>query len=410
MSIHTDENDVYIYGSKVDHDHQPNPDLIQTKRLRREMKQRIVNELTPIAVIYEEETAKAPVDRAVLAAFPTNQEIYHTLAANRQKLVPLLPSSYSFDIPDLYELTNNGERFLLLDESRARRDRLLLYGSDVQLNLLFDSQAVYMDGTFSKAPPYFMQVFIIHAIYFDTCVPCVFGLMINKKGTTYRQIFFELKQIAAERHKDFSPQLILTDFESGVLPVFPSSRHYGCNFHFCQAIFRQIQQLGIQQQYIRDEVVRGLCRKIMSLAMMPVDIVLRSYDEIRNDAQQLTGSPIEPLLNYFEKQWLPDINLWNVSTTNSRTNSVCEGYHNRMNHRISRNHPHIWRFIQFVQSEEKNVQTIVLQWSSGATKKQNVRATAKQKRIDTLYQRYNDGLINSSQLLTGLSYLVGNKI
>jgi len=63
----------------------------------------------------------------------------------------------------------------------------------------------------------------------------------------------------------------------------------------------------------------------MSLAMMPIDTVLVVYNEIRNDAQQLPASPIEPLLNYFEKQWLSDINLWNVSTTNSRTNNVCEG-------------------------------------------------------------------------------------
>jgi len=75
MSVHTDENDVYICGGKTDHDHQPNSDLIQTKRLRQEMKQRVLNELTPIGVIYEEETAKASVDRAGLAAFPTNQEI-----------------------------------------------------------------------------------------------------------------------------------------------------------------------------------------------------------------------------------------------------------------------------------------------------------------------------------------------
>jgi hypothetical protein len=93
----------------------------------------------------------------------------NTLAANRRKLVPPLPNSCSFDIPDSYKLTINRERFLLFDESRARRERLLLYGSDLQLNLLFDSQTVYMDGTFSKAPPYFMQVFIIHAINFDTC-------------------------------------------------------------------------------------------------------------------------------------------------------------------------------------------------------------------------------------------------
>jgi hypothetical protein len=81
-----------------------------------------------------------------------------------------------------------------------------------------------------------------------------------------------------------------------------------------------------------------------------------------------------------------------------------------MNHRILRSHPHMWRFIQFMQAEEKNLQRIVLQWSSGAPKKQNSRTVGRQKRIDTLYQRYNDGLINSSKLLTGLSYLVGNKI
>jgi hypothetical protein len=75
MTVHTDENDVYVCGGKTNHDHQPNSDLVQTKRLREKMKQRVLNELTPIAVIYKEETAKAPVDRAVLAAFPTNQEI-----------------------------------------------------------------------------------------------------------------------------------------------------------------------------------------------------------------------------------------------------------------------------------------------------------------------------------------------
>jgi hypothetical protein len=43
--------------------------------------------------------------------------------------------------------------------------------------------------------------------------------MTNKKKYNLSTNIFELKQIAAERHKDFSPQLILTDFESGVLPV-----------------------------------------------------------------------------------------------------------------------------------------------------------------------------------------------
>lgn len=75
LSVHTDANDLYICGGNSDHDHQPNFDLIQAKNLRQQMKQRVLKESTSISVIYEEETAKAPIDRSVLAAFPTNQEI-----------------------------------------------------------------------------------------------------------------------------------------------------------------------------------------------------------------------------------------------------------------------------------------------------------------------------------------------
>lgn len=75
MSIHTNENDSYLCGGKTNHDHQPHSDLIQAKNLHQQMKQRVSNEMTSISVIYEEETAKTTIDRSVLAAFPTNQEI-----------------------------------------------------------------------------------------------------------------------------------------------------------------------------------------------------------------------------------------------------------------------------------------------------------------------------------------------
>jgi len=37
-----------------------------------------------------------------------------------------------------------------------------------------------------------------------------------------------------------------------------------------------------------------------------------------------------------------------------------------------------------MKAEEKQLQTIVHQWSAGTWKKQNTRVTAAQKRIDTL--------------------------
>ena len=84
-------------------------------------------------------------------------------------MLPLLPQSAFFDIPNDFLTTLDGKRFLLADESPARRERLLIFSSDHQLDLLFRSSTVYMDGTFAKSPPFFTQIYIIHAVFIDTC-------------------------------------------------------------------------------------------------------------------------------------------------------------------------------------------------------------------------------------------------
>ena len=73
--VHTDENDVYIGGGKEDHNHEPNDDLIGKRNIRQEMKQRVMNEATPISLIYEEELSKAALSPSGTATFPTHQEI-----------------------------------------------------------------------------------------------------------------------------------------------------------------------------------------------------------------------------------------------------------------------------------------------------------------------------------------------
>ena len=63
----------------------------------------------------------------------------------------------------------------------------------------------------------------------------------------------------------------------------------------------------------------------MALALMPIDKVLGSFDDIRSAAHYLPGSPMIELLKYFEKNWLSNIDMWNVSGFDSRTNNTCEG-------------------------------------------------------------------------------------
>ena len=81
-----------------------------------------------------------------------------------------------------------------------------------------------------------------------------------------------------------------------------------------------------------------------------------------------------------------------------------------MNIRIVKNHPNIWKFIRYMQAEEKRVKLIQAQWTAGASKRINSRTNLKNRRINNLYSRYEDGVINTSELLTGLSLMIGTNM
>jgi hypothetical protein len=168
------------------------------------MRQRNENELLPLQEIAEQEIRKALLTAEALAALPRvtdmgmllifscdiNISIYflflifasgHNLIRNRRKMTPPLPQSSSFLIPDSYKNGPRGMERLLLHDSNDPElkmhlpggvpieGRILVWSSDVQLKLLFDSPRLYMDGTFGTAPPHFEQVFIIQSILHGSC-------------------------------------------------------------------------------------------------------------------------------------------------------------------------------------------------------------------------------------------------
>jgi hypothetical protein len=73
--VHTSLNDEYSGGGKDAHSHAPNPELIQVKNVRQKMKERALNEVTSVGMIYDEEIAKATMTRSALAIFPADTEI-----------------------------------------------------------------------------------------------------------------------------------------------------------------------------------------------------------------------------------------------------------------------------------------------------------------------------------------------
>lgn len=116
---------------------------------------------------------------------------------------------------------------------------MLIFCTKTQLELLFDSPVIMMDGTFNATPPFFQQIYSIHALKYDSSnkyiffdlvcfyyffidFPCVFSILPNKKRSTYLELFNELKNLAAELNRSFQPSRILTDFESSILSLIPT--------------------------------------------------------------------------------------------------------------------------------------------------------------------------------------------
>jgi hypothetical protein len=87
----------------------------------------------------------------------------------RASTIPTIPKTFAFDIPILYQLNANSEKFLLADGDSADFDRILMFSSHRQLQILFDSEIIFCDGTFASAPPQFQQIYTIHGIYEDEC-------------------------------------------------------------------------------------------------------------------------------------------------------------------------------------------------------------------------------------------------
>ncbi|CAF3480707.1 unnamed protein product, partial [Rotaria sp. Silwood2] len=346
--VHTDIDNIFIKSSG-DHNHLCEPELVKVKQFRSNLKNRAIQETTAISKIYEEEIIKSRLSTGTLAKLPLVREIQPGLLYARRQLTPVLPSSSSFEIPDSYQVTLKQEIFL----------------------------------------------------FSDTLVgfPCVFGVLPNRKRTTYQELFKILKNFAISRNLTFEPARILSDFEPGLIAAvankFPAAVHSGCFFHYTQAIFRRIQTLGLTNLYFQNSEIRSCCRKLMALALLPIDQTESSFHNLRAKSSTMVQQELHQLFVYFNYQWFSNVpkKIWNVHGYHYKTNNNCEGV-------IQKSHPNIWMFIKLLQNEEYRFRHLLLQMNAGAkARKKAPAAHMIQRRIDTLYDRYNGGEINIDQLL-----------
>ena len=83
----------------------------------------------------------------------------------RRNTIPSVSTSSDFDILDFYRQTLNGLPFICTDRF-IRNKRMILFPSAKQLETLFTSEWIFLDGTFDSCPAQFSQLHTIHGLKF----------------------------------------------------------------------------------------------------------------------------------------------------------------------------------------------------------------------------------------------------
>ncbi|KAG8180604.1 hypothetical protein JTE90_018222 [Oedothorax gibbosus] len=245
--------------------------------------------------------------RSAAGQMPNSAALKKTIRRTRAQVshVPVVPSSLNeLDLPAVYCKTEKGADFLLYDSgSTSSNDRILVFGTNENLNFLQNSKHWFADGTFKTSPNLFTQLYTIHAIVKNENVPVLFALLPSKSEAIYKKLFNAIKSL----NPQLNPQTILLDFEraamNAFLASFPTASVRGCFFHFSQAIWRKIQAIGLQAKYANDGDFALEIRQLAAMAFLPPQDVISSF-EMLMDTDFFQEINLVPLVDYFEDTWI----------------------------------------------------------------------------------------------------------
>lgn len=427
--VHTSNGMVTLY--KDNHNHTPDVAKIVAKKIVTLIKESSLDSTaTPQGIIAEQ---TAGISESISASLPSVRAMARTIQRNRQVVkfplaVPM--SSADLVIPDMYKLSLAKENFLLFDTG-ATRDRIIIFGTTRNLELMDNCENWYADGTFKVSPMIFQQVFkcvlfilkifnncanlidpflntfnqqlyTIHAVRQNNVIPLVFALLPDKTEMSYTRMLEALKNL----RPSLNPKSIMTDFEraakNAFRKVFPNAEQAGCFFHFGQCLWRKLQgSSNLQQQYKSDPDFQLKIKMFSALAFVPPPDVQDTFDIIVNDPFYSSSQSIEEFVDYFEDTWIGrrrrggrrrvpmfETNEWNcyqrVLEDVSKTNNSVEGWHRAFSVMLGADHPTIWRLIEALQKEQSLNELKIAQYLSGQHPRQSrlhYRVTAERLKI-----------------------------
>ena len=146
-----------------EHTHEPNSKIFYCNEVKTGVKRRAAETQEPTHSIVVSKISNLNEESAVY--LPRLDSLKRTICrARRAENVHPEPTSLdALQIPEAYTRTNKGEPFLLYDSgSVAENSRIIIFGTQCNVETLNTSSVWLADGTFKVAPKLFYQLYVIH--------------------------------------------------------------------------------------------------------------------------------------------------------------------------------------------------------------------------------------------------------
>jgi MULE transposase domain len=401
---------VTLISSPAQHTHRPCTDRINRRQAVENMRRRLDDDpLVPVRATYDNENARRRRDDEPL--IPPFASVETMLKRHRSAKLPPLPRTRAdVAITGEWATTVDGRRFHVPTDDAD----MVVFATDADFRTLAEATTIYLDGTFKSCPSLYAQLYTVHALVHGQVVPLVYSLLGSKLRSTYYDFFAVLRRYISNLGLVFDPAFIVTDFEHSAIHAlrqhFPQARRIGCFFHFCSALWRKVQDVGLSTLYRTDEEFRLHIQSHMALAFLPVSCVPNML--IRLHAQYADNADVVQFHRYFNNTWndgLFQLTLWNQYGVEHqmRTNNFVESWHARFNRVVRGAHPNIFALVNYMKREESTVSTTLEHMRRGQPPPhRRAKYDVIDRRIKEIHDEHVRGCIDADELLRRVRHVM----